>query len=1327
VSEHEERQLGLFGSPPADAPEMETGPPARLDRPELAADREARRLAQTEFARPLLVEAGAGTGKTTTLTARLLAWSLGPGWERAEERVRRREAERRPLAAPSDEAVTPDPEEVAAETLGGVVAITFTEVAAAGMARRAGETLAKLAGTEDDDGPPPWLVTDTLPAEPERSRRARALLGGLDHLVVRTIHAWCRSLLASHPLEAGLHPELEVDADGLLLEEIAREVVEARLAEGYGDPGDDDLLALAGDGIGPAHLVEAAVGLVTEGLRARHLEESPFSAERVACLAEALARACRELEEAAGGRLDTVSRSPKTGACLEALRATLGAAGAGEAEPADFDRLCAAVSESWKDNRDRLKKWGRGDFLKGEAAALGDAADGVARAAAALLARIDPLLRLDPARLEHARRALLPIVAEIRRTMRRRGVATFQDLLAEARDLLVGRPGVAARVRRRIDQLLVDELQDTDRLQCDVIAKIALDGAEGDRPGLFLVGDPKQSIYGWRNADLRAYEELWRRVEQAGGLRLTLAENFRSVPAILDEVTRSVSPVMIEHPGLQPRFEALVPCERLAQPSRSPGFSRGDWRAVEHWVSWRPDDGSGPALAKTRSGDATLLEADAIARDLARLHREEGLPWGRAALLLRAFSQLDDYLDAFRRHGVPFAVTGDRQYYRRREIIDTAALVRAVLDPGDHLALLTLLRSPAVGVPDAALVPLWLGGFPRRMTELVAPDGAALAELAEIVETAAGKLPAPESVPGLAEIAGWERVLVATVESLAHLRRSFAVDPADRFVEEIRRRIPVEPIAAARYLGRYRLANLERFFRRLVEAIESTEGDVDGVLRALRRGVAEALEEEEGRLQGTAEDAVQVMTIHKAKGLDFGHVYLPQLHKGSPRNEMPFVDAAPAISRSRQAEANGSEGASLAHLEGGRGIEGEGGDAMEYVLFGLPTPGYAAVADEAARVAAAERVRTLYVAMTRAEERMVLLGAWPESPGDSARGRSDGARGGPEEATSYLDLLGKRFEAVGSMADLWQAAEAAGGRLDRHGVRWVFPALVAAGPARGDEAGTAEPTRPALPSPDEVVAATERLRSLQRAAARRSARKVSAPASHEAHRLLEELLEARFEEAGGAADGRNEAMLREAAMAAGSAVHRVLEELDLAALADDAAGELARHRRRLDDLLRPYFPAMPGGGDGDGAVAEARRRVEEVLDRLEAAGEGGILSRLAALRDHLVARELPVLLPPSDPESAASRDGDEDAPVGFVSGALDLLYRDPATGRLVVADYKTDRVEAEDELSALADLAGAYAPQARLYARAVREALDLAEPPRAELWFLWPGRVVTVE
>jgi ATP-dependent exoDNAse (exonuclease V) beta subunit len=178
----------------------------------------------------------------------------------------------------------------------------------------------------------------------------------------------------------------------------------------------------------------------------------------------------------------------------------------------------------------------------------------------------------------------------------------------------------------------------------------------------------------------------------------------------------------------------------------------------------------------------------------------------------------------------------------------------------------------------------------------------------------------------------------------------------------------------------------------------------------------------------------------------------------------------------------------------------------------------------------------------------------------------------------------------------------------------------------------------------------------------------------------------------------------------------VLEELDLAG-AGAAGGstggssglgaELARHRERLPELLRPLLSA--------GEVEAAAERCRELLDRLEL---GDLLERLAALEGRVVARELPVLLPPGSAGGAA-----DDRPVGFVSGAVDLLYRDPENGDLVVADYKTDRVESPEEL---ADRAGAYASQAAAYARAVQEALGLAEPPRAELWFLWPGEVVPV-
>jgi ATP-dependent exoDNAse (exonuclease V) beta subunit len=1209
-------------------------------------DRAARLEAQRRFDRPLVLEAGAGTGKTTTLIARLLAWCLGPGWAGALARQTARA-----VARPGQREIEIAPERVAAAVLAGVVAITFTEAAAAEMAARTARELAGLAAGDDAGDLPDWLDGALLPPAGERALRARALLATLDHLSVRTIHAFCLGLLAEHPLEAGVHPDLTVDADGRLVEEAVREAVEAALRDGYGDPGDPDLLALAVVGIGPREIVEALAQLAAAGLPAAALAADPLAPAAVAALRARLAAACAAVHALLAPRLGG-SRARNALALAGAMAAL---AGRLEEEAAvDVGALQGWVEELLPENLlAHLRKWGKEDWSGTEASLFGEARLDLAARAAALCRLLDHLARLDPGRLGAAHRALAPLLATVERELRARGVATFDALLAGAERFLAANPGERARVRRGIDQLLVDEFQDTDRVQCEILRWLALDGPPAERPGLFLVGDPKQSIYGWRSADLRAYDGFVARVRRAGGEVMSLRENFRSVPAILDEVARVVAPAMRERPGLQPPFVPLLACERR---SADPGFRRaaaGPDPArgpVEHWVSWQPGERRRP-----RTSEAAELEAAAVAADVRALHDRAGVAWRDVAVLLRGLGDLDVYLDALRRAGVPFAVGRDKQYYRRREVIEAAALVRAVLDPGDHLALLTVLRSSLAGVPDAALVPLWARDFPRRMTELLAPDAARLAELYRVIEEAAREV--PRDVPGIERVRGWEKNLLVAVEHLAVLRRSFATESADVFVEALRGLTLVEAVEAARYLGPYRLANLDRFFRQLLAAIEEGGGDMGAVLRALRTSVAEARDAEEGRPREGDPDAVPVLTIHGAKGLDFRHVYLVQLHHGQGGDRGPRTEV-------------------------GRGEEG----GFEYRLFGLPTPGFDLVEAERREVEAAERVRTLYVAMTRAKDRLVLAGSWPD----------ERAPRPPEQARHHLDLLLHRPH-VPDLAALWQEAAAGDGWCfpDAAGALWKFPSLR---PEVEDDAGAA-PVGPPLPGPREIARDAALLRDLRAAAAARAARPFSAAASEEAHAQLREQQAERRLESGGA-DADPAPGDREAAMAAGAAVHRALETWDLAAAPHQ---EAARQR----DRLSAYLATVVRGGDLDAALPRAR----DLLDRL--AGSA-LLARLRSLRAHVLARELPVLLPPGEGETA---------PVGFVAGAIDLLYRDPATGRLVIADYKTDEVESPE---ALTRRAAAYAPQGAAYVRALHEALALAEPPRFELWFLRADRVEVV-
>jgi ATP-dependent exoDNAse (exonuclease V) beta subunit len=234
-------------------------------------DYEARDFSQKIFDIPLVLEAGAGTGKTAALTSRIIAWCLGPGWKRAEDTLGE-------THKPAELIQLLEAERVAAHVLDGVVAITFTESAAAEMATRVGESLAQI----ENGALPQGISPESLPPSPGQRRiRSRALLCVLDHLMVGTIHSFCLRLLSEHPLEARLHPDLIVDADGFILEEFVREAVEDQLKTAYSNQGNPHFLALAAAGVGPQDIADALTTLAEAAIPEEVLEEDPFVPQRV--------------------------------------------------------------------------------------------------------------------------------------------------------------------------------------------------------------------------------------------------------------------------------------------------------------------------------------------------------------------------------------------------------------------------------------------------------------------------------------------------------------------------------------------------------------------------------------------------------------------------------------------------------------------------------------------------------------------------------------------------------------------------------------------------------------------------------------------------------------------------------------------------------------------------------------------------------------------------------------------------------------------------------------------------------------------------------------
>lgn len=1211
-------------------------------------DAAARQLGRSEFQRPLVLEAGAGTGKTAVLVARIVHWALGPGWQAAATRLQN-PAEFMTYA--DEPGAAGSVERVAEKVAAGIVAITFTDAAAVEMQMRVATALRGVHRADEPD----WLASHELGLpHDELARRAAALASCADRMRIQTIHGFCSSLLREYALEAGIHPRFRIDADGRAMRGLGLDLVGRRFEELYGDHADPDALLLAAHGHGPSAVARDLHRLAAQALRPDELPEDPLDEARFSAWRDPVTASVTKLREALQPGANEIQDAGKTEA-----RNTKGfmsvADGVAKLEFAlnelqGVEGLADLFAEDGAATLLMSKKagdWASGKFSKTDLGHLHGHDDLIAAELAAVLPALKALRGFQPEVLRAGTRLMRRLLADARDEMRRQGLQCFDGLLRDARRLLREQPAIAARVREGIDQLMVDEFQDTDAGQCELVARLALDELPTEhQPGLFLVGDPKQSIYGWRNADLGAYASFVKRAIAAGGELAMLDVNFRSVPPILDEVERCIAPIMQAEEGRQPEFQRLHPAPSVTHDA---GFVEHDRAPVEHWVSWAHEGDKGKVGSGTRADEAREIEASAIAADLAELRDRGSLNLAGTALLLRSTTGLDVYLRAFREAGIPYQVERDRNYYRRREVVDAAALVRAIVDPHDQLALVAALRAPFVGVPDAAWLPLWKARFPELCSRLRSPAQQELhAELQAAVRSVATEIQALSAV-GLEHIPDWHESLLAAIQALAILRQSFRVDPADEFVAKLRAAFQQEGTEAARFLGAHRLANLERFYRRLSAALANEEGGPQAVLRALRVAVAEEEDESDSPPGDDSLDAVRVMTIHKSKGLTFQHVYLADVHGGG--------SGARGLPNCATSERNGR---------------------LEFCLFGVPTLGWFEVARDQERVSSAETVRLLYVALTRPQKRLVVCGKRNLPDGEAA------ASGSTLEAL-LRQRLRNGTELSGAFGE--QRGQAIALR-DAFDVLWRIPFVEAS------EQTAVKPQAASKLDLDPLFAELELLRAA-RAEARQKrgqSRLRTASRAEDGHEW------ARLSEAGGGGEEEGWSPRAstdpELARAVGTAVHRALELLDLEA---EPVGALRTQIEGLADAVRGFVPQS--------RLLEVVRTARELL---EEADRRGILYELFDRREQILGREVPVLLP--DVESG-----------GAIVGTLDLLYRDPNTGQLVVADFKTDVLQSQEQFEQRREH---YLAQGQVYQDAVARMFPDEEAPAFELWFLSANRIV---
>lgn len=557
---------------------------------------------------------------------------------------------------------------------------------------------------------------------------------------------------------------------------------------------------------------------------------------------------------------------------------------------------------------------------------------------------------------------LTPLGERFSRLKQEEAVLDFSDLLRLARDLLRDHATVRHELRQRFQVFLIDEFQDTSPIQAELVALLV--GDEGHEPGrLYIVGDRKQSIYDFRGADVAAFTRLCGRLRQLGADDETLDRSYRSLPGVLQFVNSLFAQVM-----------------------RPPTDQSPDW-----FVRWAPEHDplkaqrcdeqtSYPQVELLRPASPPPVDPEAEAAHVPSIVREsalvaqrisallyDGVRAGKIVILLRRFTHLLHYTTALRRKRIPHYVIRGRGFFAAQEVRDLASLLRLVDDPSDLQALVAVLRSPLCGLSDESLARLHLAGR-LSFVELTATPTEFREDPPDLDEASVPahlhlRLPADE-MTRLQRFVGLFRVLAAEADRLdpAELL-SLALDQCD-----------YQAVLAADPDGGQRLANVER----LIERARAYAGRLRAFARFLRLQTDPDLAAQNGdpsdepaaQLLSEHDDAVRIMTVHQAKGLEFSTVIVAGCTTRE-RNDLPQVvyDRELGLGLSLYVDGERRRTLPQKRIRARRKLRAE-----------------------------AESARLFYVAATRAKDRLIWAGESDGKGGGTWRQAIEHLRSQPEHA-----------------------------------------------------------------------------------------------------------------------------------------------------------------------------------------------------------------------------------------------------------------------------------------------------------------------------------------
>lgn len=823
---------------------MSRVPPPRLP------DQDDRDVIREALDTTLIVEAAAGTGKTTALVSRLIA-TLAAGRVRIDE----------------------------------VVAVTFTEKAAGELKLRLREDLERAYANAGD--------------EATRARLAEAL-AHLEEAHISTIHGFCADLLRERPLEANVDPRFEVLMEPASMQ-LLDQAFDIWLRDSLETPGEGLRRILrrrqrASDEDGPTGQLRRALTALADWRDfPAPWRRDPF--DRAAAIDEVL----QALEAFAAISATPASLRDNLYLDTDALRRFVRQHADGGLTPGarDDDALEAALVELARHDAVTRAKVGSGRMYGAttERTAVRQAHEAVRASLEGFVARAGADLA---ACLQRELQPCLGLYASLKREQ---GALDFVDLLVKARELLVNQPGVRADFQRRFGRLFVDEFQDTDPMQAEILLLLASDDpAETDWrrvrpvPGkLFIVGDPKQAIYRFRRADVGTYWAVKRQLLAQPATRAChLRACFRLVPSLQHAVNAAFGPVMTgQQAEEQAEYVALEPVrpEVTSQPSlvalsvpRPYATRNVSGKAIEEslpdavgaFVAWLVQESGWTVAEAGHDGDERRVPVQA--RHVALLFRRF-VSWGTDITR--------PYLQALEARGVAHLLVGGRTFHAREEVEAIRVALAAIEWPDDELSVYATLRGLLFAIPDHVLL-AYREAAPSKRLDPFRP------------------LEAGDEPPSGADGAGVRDAAAEGVvggsftdvrEALVLLRRLHARRnrvPAHETLHALLTGTRAHAALALRPGGEQALANVLHITE-MARQYELTgglsfRGFVSQLLDRRFTEVSEAPLLEEGS------DGVRLMTVHKAKGLEFPIVILADITCGlTGRSASRHLDASTGL------------------------------------------------------------------------------------------------------------------------------------------------------------------------------------------------------------------------------------------------------------------------------------------------------------------------------------------------------------------------------------------------------------------------------------------------